>query len=44
MEQDFDVSDMKALLDVRTLERSVKTQPLIQTLTVVVVDHQSCHA
>jgi hypothetical protein len=29
MEQDFDVSDMKALLDVRTLERSVKTQPLI---------------
>jgi hypothetical protein len=29
MEQDFDVSDMKTLLDVRTLEWLAKTQPLI---------------
>ena len=29
MEQDFDVSDMKALLDVSTLEKLVNKQPLI---------------
>jgi len=42
MEQDFNVSDMKALLDVRILTRLVRTQPLI--LTAAVVDHQSCDA
>jgi hypothetical protein len=42
MQQDFDVSDMKALLEVRTLMRSVRTQPLISTAAVM--DYQSCDA